>query len=114
MDQSDEAALEKVEQVISIDCQNSYSAMNMVIVASLRQDKLVQFEIKTACIMFCRNGTEHINYGQKVENEENPNFVTYLSKKSSKCDFNTFNIVKFDSSLVLMSSIFQFQNTFVP
>ena len=31
--------------------------------------------------MFCRNGIEHINYGQKVENEENPNFVTYLSKK---------------------------------
>ena len=37
MDQSDEAALEKVEQVISIDCQNSYSAMNMVIIASFQR-----------------------------------------------------------------------------
>jgi len=38
----------------------------------------------------------------------------YLCQKSSKHEFNTFNIVKFDSRLVLFSSIFQFQNTFVP
>jgi len=38
----------------------------------------------------------------------------YLCQKSSRYEFNTFNIVKFDSRLVSFSYIFQFQNTFVP
>ena len=41
-------------------------------------------------------------------------FCDISVKNSSKYEFNTFSIVKFDSRLVLFSSIFQFQNTFVP
>ena len=49
---------------------------------------------------------------EKVENEENVNFVISLSKYF-KCEFNTPHIVKFDSGLILFSSFFSFQLTFM-
>ena len=113
MDQSDEAALEKVEQVISIDCQNSYSAMNMVIIASFQRQISSIWNKNSLSNVFLEMVLNTSIMGKKLKMRK-IRILWHICQKSSKCDFNTFNIVKFDSRLVLMSSIFQFQNTFVP
>ena len=72
------------------------------------------FENSDCFISFTFFLTVHLGKNLKKLKMRKIIILWYLCQKSSKCDFNTFNIVKFDSRLVLFSSIFQFQNTFVP
>ena len=89
MDQSDEVVdLDKVKQVISIDCQNSYFAFENCNDNHhhrfFSKDKLVQFDVKTTCIWFWKMVLKMSIIGSSTllgddNSKESPIQGTYIS-----------------------------------